>query len=312
MTRPLRAPLAAALLTLGLSLGLTGACHAGSSRFCDRHVELNAAQKDTLFRFGAVVKDTLDGSGQSVALISRSGLDLSRFGVRYSHAGVSLKASQNTPWSVRQLYYACDEQRPRIFDEGMSGFVLGTNEPTIGFVSIVLLPAGEQADELEQAALDKQQALHFLGRSYSANAYPFSDRYQNCNQWVMEVLAAAWGRLDLDPDGADSPRTQAQQWLKAQGYTPSVFDVGWRVLMWVSHAIPWLHSDDHPPEDLAAKVFRVSMPSSIEGFVHGTVPGATRFEFCHTEHQIVVRQGWEPLPDDCHAAADTDRVIALD
>ena len=33
--------------------------------------------------------------GETVALISRSGTDLSRFGIRYSHAGVSLKASDN-------------------------------------------------------------------------------------------------------------------------------------------------------------------------------------------------------------------------
>ena len=35
-------------------------------------------------------------------------------------------------------------------------------------------------------------ALALLGREYSANAYPFSPRYQNCNQWVAELLATAW------------------------------------------------------------------------------------------------------------------------
>jgi len=130
-----------------------------------------------------------------VALIARSGLDLSRFGVRYSHAGFSLRASENTPWSVRQLYYACDEQKPRIFDQGMSGFLLGTDNPAVGYVSIVFLPTDEAA-ELEHAALDNRQALRLLSPTYSANAYPFSVRYQNCNQWVMELIASAWGQLD--------------------------------------------------------------------------------------------------------------------
>ena len=110
-------------------------------RTCDQPERLSPAQKDTLLRFGGIVKEELEKSGQRVALISRSGLDLSRFAMRYSHAGVSLKASENTPWSVRQLYFACDEQRPRIFDQGMSGFVLGLNEPALGYVSIVFLPA---------------------------------------------------------------------------------------------------------------------------------------------------------------------------
>ena len=53
-------------------------------------------------------------------------MDLSRFGVRYSHSGVSLKTGDNAPWSVRQLYYACDEERPRLYDQGLAGFVFGT------------------------------------------------------------------------------------------------------------------------------------------------------------------------------------------
>src|SRR5215470_13398506 len=80
------------------------------SRFCDRAAPMSAPQQARLLRFAALIKQELDASGEAVALIARSGLDLSRFGLRYSHAGVSLKAS-GTPWSVRQLYYACDEQR---------------------------------------------------------------------------------------------------------------------------------------------------------------------------------------------------------
>src|SRR6185436_16779138 len=94
-------------------------CQASAMRFCDKQAQLSADQQDKLFRFGSIIKAELDKSGQSMALIARSGLDLSRFGVRYSHAGLSLKASRNTTWSVRQLYYACDEQKPRIYDQGM-------------------------------------------------------------------------------------------------------------------------------------------------------------------------------------------------
>jgi len=283
-------------------------CQAGSLRFCDQPAELSAAQQDKLFRFGGIVKAELDKSGQSVALIARSGLNLSRFGVRYSHAGVSLKASENAPWSVRQLYYACDERKPRIYDQGMSGFVLGTSDPSTGYVSVVMLPPAEAA-AVERAALDNRQALQFLGGTYSANAYAFSERYQNCNQWVAELLASAWGRVD--EAGADGTRTQAQRWLKEQGYAPNVFDVGWRVLMWAGAFIPWLHSDDHPLEDIDRKIYRVSMPTSIEAFVHATVPGATRMEFCHKGRQVVIRRGWDALPEGCEPGAQ-DTVIALD
>ncbi len=267
---------------------------------------LTAEQKDKLFRFGAVIKDQLEASGQSLAFIARSGLDLGRFGVRYSHAGLSLKGGLSTPWSVRQLYYACDEQRPRVFDQGISGFLLGLNDPSIGYVSIVFVPP-PQAAALERAVLDKRQALQLLGGTYSANAYAFSVVYQNCNQWVAELLAAAWGRLE----GSQDLRAQAQAWLKEQGYRPSVFELGWRPLLWLASFIPWLHNDDHPAEDQGQALFRVSMPASIEAFVQDTVPGATRMEFCHANGRVVVHRGWEAIAEGCQPA-DQDTVITLD
>jgi hypothetical protein len=278
---------------------------AGALRYCQGEAELNTAAQDRLIQVAAIVKTELDRSGQSVALVGRSGLALQRFDQRYSHEGVSLKASPNTPWSVRQLYYACDEQRPRIFDQGMSGFVLGANDPAEGYVSIVFLPP-DAAQAVERAALDDRQALQLLGATYSANAYPFSQRYQNCNQWLAELLASAWGSLPL----ADEPRAQAQQWLQGQGYTPSVLSVGWYPLMWLADQISWLHSDDHPPEDLAAAQFRVSLPASIESFVHARLPDATHIELCYTEQHVVIRRGWEPIAAGC-IAGERDEVTAL-
>jgi hypothetical protein len=303
---------------LWLTSGLLAVCDAAALRFCDRQVPLSAGQKDTLLRFGGIVKDELEGSGQQLALIARSGLDLSRFSVRYSHAGLSLKASPNTPWSVRQLYYACDEGVPRLYDQGMSGFLLGTDDPAIGYVSLVFLPAAEAA-ELERVALDNRRALQLLSTAYSANAYPWSLRYQNCNQWLSELLATAWGDLELAagpdgaaPSGADADaRTRAQRWLKLQGYEPSVFDVGYRPLIWLGAALPWLHNDDHPAEDLERAIYRVSMPASIEAFVHAALPQATRVEICHSGSQVVIRRGWEPIAEGCRPGA-RDTVIRLD
>lgn len=300
-----RGGLGSAALLVGL-LVLASGSHAASLRFCDRPLELNAAQKDKLFRLGGVIKNELEASGQAVALMSRSGLDLSRVGQRYSHAGFSLKHSPDTPWAIRQLYYACDEKRPRIYDQGVSGFLLGTEDPAIGYVSIVFLPPAEST-QLERAARDKRQALSLLGTTYSANAYAFSLQYQNCNQWVAEMLAAAWSSVALD----DSARAQAQRWLYDKGYAPSLIDVGDRILMWFASLMPWLHNDDHPGDNLRQAHYRISMPASIEAFVRDTVPGATRMEFCHTDRHIVVRRGWEPIAEGC-VPGEQDTVMALD
>lgn len=284
------------------------ASHAASTslRVCDRSAPMTAQQQDRLLQFAAIVRSELDASGHALALVSRSGLNLQRFGVRYSHAGISLKASENTPWSVRQLYYACDERRPRLFDQGLAGFVFGTDDAALGYVSIVLLPRA-QADTLERTALDKRRALRLLAPSYSANAHAYSLRYQNCNQWVMELLASAWGDLG----DSDEPRGRAQAWLHSRNYQPRPIDVGSHLLMFAAGFVPWLQLDDHPQEDLFALRFRTSMPATIEAFVREQAPGAERIELCHDQRQVVVRRGWQPIGEGC-VPAPGDRVVDLD
>jgi hypothetical protein len=304
-----RAALAAwaALLAGGT---FTGTAQAGSLRYCDRQAQVSVEQQDQLFRFGAIVKAELEASKQPLALVARSGLDLSWFGLRYSHAGFSLKDSPNGPWSVRQLYYACDEQKPRIFDQGISGFLLGTDNPAEGYVSLVFLPPGEGAP-VERTALSPPQVLQLLAADYSANAYPWGLRYQNCNQWVVELLGSAWGSLSLGEPGDEepSPRQRAQQWLREQGYAPMVVSV-FPPLAWASAFVPWLHGEDHPPADRLAGLFRVSMPDAIEAFVRGRVPGATRVEICHAGGRVVIHRGWTSIPDGC-LPSPGDEVLSL-
>ncbi len=295
--------LLAAWLFAGVAAAQSGSA---STRFCDRPSPLSAQQQDRLLQFAAIARRELEASGQDVALIARSGIDLSRFNLRYSHAGVSLKASGNAPWSVRQLYFACDEGRPRLYDQGLAGFVLGGDDPSVGYVSIVWLPR-EQAATLERAALDNARALRLLAADYSANAYPFSLRYQNCNQWVIEMLAAAWGGLDDDA----ALRARAQAWLLSQHYNPQAIDVGSHALMFAGHFIPWIHYDDHPEQDRYALSLRTSLPTSIEAFVRTHVPDARRIELCHDEQRVVIHRGWDTVAAGCRPGPE-DQVISLD
>ena len=264
-------------------------------------------QHDRLLRFAAVVRAELEAGSGASAIVARSGLDLERFGQRYSHAGVSLRTSENGRWSVRQLYFACDERVPRLYDQGVAGFVAGTEDALLGYVSIVLLPA-DAAQSLAQRALDNAASLGLLGAAYSANAYPFSERYQNCNQWLAELLALAWG--DLDDAEADARRA-AQRWLHDAGYAPTLFDASSLLLTIVRPFVPWVHVDDHPGADREARRYQVSMPASIEAFVRAQLPEAQRVEICHADDRVVVHRGWEPVAEGC-IAGDGDRVIVLD
>ncbi|MEP7100503.1 MAG: DUF2145 domain-containing protein [Burkholderiales bacterium] len=294
----------AAILAAGAAHAQSGSFgHAGSSAFCDRLQPLTARQQDRLLRFAAVVRDELDaGNPDGAALISRSGLDLSRFRIRYSHAAVAWRDGSGA-WSARQLYYACDEGRPRIYDQGMAGFAMGIDDPGLGYLAIVWLP-DDAAQSLRRASLDSSRALNLVAASYSANAYPFSLRYQNCNQWVAEMLAVAWGDL---ADGSDL-RARAQGWLRDAHYAPEPVDVGSHALMFASTFVPFLHLDDHPEDDKFAMKLQVSLPSTLEAFVHDREPRSERVELCHDGHQVVVHHGWTPIADGCKPG-EGDRVV---
>jgi hypothetical protein len=292
-------------LAAALLLCASASAWAGIPTFCDRADKVTAADQDRVLRFAAAVKDELARSGGNLALVARAGLDLSRFGLLYSHAGIALKNNPGGPWSVRQLYYACDESRPRLFDQGMSGFVLGADAPAHGHVALLFPPLDASA-LLEKAALDKPLALALLGDRYSANAYAFGTRYQNCNQWVAEMIAFAWGHLDPQ----DPARARAQAWLRAQGYAATPVHIPSHWMMFAGQFVPLVHVGDHPLDDIHALALHISVPATIEAFVRKESPRTRRVELCHDERRIVVHRGWEPLGPGCEPLPGDD-VIAL-
>ncbi|MBL8277195.1 MAG: DUF2145 domain-containing protein [Pelomonas sp.] len=287
-----------ALAALGLACAAAHAL-AGSlpPRGCDRRVDVSAAQQDRLLRFAAAVRSALATAGTPAALIARSGTDLSRFELRYSHAAIALAEGLDSPWAVRQLYYDCTEQQPRLFDQGLAGFIVGSDDPTVGYIRL-LLPPPDAAAALAGAALDRPLALGLLNARYSANAYPFSTTYQNCNQWVAELMAAAVA--------GTRTREDAQAWLRGAGYAPQAVHASpW--LMLAGRFVPWLHFHDHPEALLNAGQVQTSLPDSLEAFALQRWPTARRIELCHGPQGIVQREGGAALADGC-APAPGDRV----
>ena len=292
---------------LVLGLALVGGAQAAT--FCDRGGEVPASEQDRQLQVVAVARRVLEASGVEAALVSRSGTDLSRFQLQYSHSGLALKDSRNGPWSVRQLYYACDESRARLYDQGLAGFLLSAGRTAPIRLAIVTLP-GEAGDQLATRALDNRLALALLSPRYSASAYAFATRYQNCNQWVAELMGFAWTPGGEDPPDRTPDRAQAQRALRSLGYDPAPVLVPSHTVMFAAQFVPLIHSDDHPLDDLYAMRLKVSTPAALEAFAHQRVPQARRIELCASGGQIVVRRGWQPLPPDCRASAG-DEILPL-
>lgn len=303
----MRAPwLSIVCLLLLLTCGSAGAARASSLIFCSRPASPSVETKSHLLLFGNLLKEQLEQSSARAVIISRSGLDLDRFDIRLSHAGISLRDNPDASWSVRQLYFSCDENRAHIYDQGLPGFLFDLGDGNRVYISMIELPgAAERA--LVAVAADNRLAAALQVGDYSANAYPYSTHYQNCNQWLMEMLAYAWGHLPHEGD----LRARAQDWLRAQNYLPSTVDVKHQYMVWAAHFVPLVHNDDQPAADLSMHRYQVSMPASIEDFVHRTVPGSQRVQMCLRGSEVVTHRGWDDIPDGC-VARPGDTVVDLD
>ena len=89
-----------ALCPLAQASSLSNAGDGGPSlsfQFCAGGKPQSAQQQDRVLQFAAAIRQALQASGEDVALIGRSGMDLSRFGLRYSHAGVLLRSEGEVP-----------------------------------------------------------------------------------------------------------------------------------------------------------------------------------------------------------------------
>lgn len=257
---------------------------------CPQPAPAPTERLDALFQLSAWIRDDLQSRGAPVALVARSGLDLRALAHRYSHTGWLRPAGG---WTVRQLYLDCREGRPRVFDEGLAGFVRGVSADVRPRISVVEWPDGA-AQQLALTVGDRGQALALAVGRYRAQAPAWSVTQLNCNQWTVEMLAAAFG--------AAPGRAGAQRWLAEAGYQPSELRLPHWFWLLGAALSPYTGLAEHPPEDLDRLVFRVSMPASLEAWVQRRWPAARRTEWCLNGATVVQRRGWEPLDDHCTPA----------
>lgn len=293
-----RALLASLLLWGGLSLPWDA--EAGL-RLCGSTPARSAAQEDRLLRLAAAVREQLQNGPDEVVLVARSGLQLDRFGLRYSHAGWALRSGADLPWSVRQLYFDCQQGQARLFDQGLAGFGQGVDDADHARLLVLSLPPDAQR-RLVAPLQDKRQALALLSGRYTANAHAWSLGTQNCNQWAVEILA--WSQMVMPSDGQLASRAPTQEWLRRQAYQPSRVHAGpW----WGASLLsPWLSDDEHPALDPTDPVYVVSTPHSLEGYIRQQWPETRRTEWCLYGKRLIRREGWTPLDAQCQPNAQDE------
>ncbi len=155
----------------------------------------------------------LDSDAREAAVLGRAGSDLSRHGLRFSHAGLAVREHPGAPWRVVHLLNHCGRATGALYREGLINFFL---DDPFEYAALVLVPGEALQRRLADVVADGT-AVALLEPRYDMLAHPESLSAQNSNQWLLELIAAAEA-----PPGSVRTRAAAQRWLRGQRFEGDV------------------------------------------------------------------------------------------
>lgn len=216
-------------------------------------------------RLALQVFEALNESGESVALIGRVGSDLSKYRLRYSHMGMVVRDHRKGRWTVVHLLNQCGTANSALYDEGLGNFF---NDDPFAYEAILAFPGPENQQRLLRTLATKLPSSLYEP-AYNMLSYPWATKYQNSNQWAMEVLAASWA-----PDGSVFNRQQAQAWLRQAGYQPTLLRIGTLERLGGRMFRANIAFDDHPNDlRFSDQIYTATVESAVE-FLKRFDPGA--------------------------------------
>ncbi len=220
--------IAAALATFA------AAAHAG------RSCENKPPAVDAIQRSMALAEHTarqLDQSGAQVVVLARMGQNLSEYNVRYSHLGLAYRDANNQ-WRVVHKLNQCGTSHASVYRQGLGEFFL---DDLYEYEAAVVVPKPEVQAKLLPMLKDNARLAQLDTPAYSMVAYPWSQRYQQSNQWAIETFA-------MTQEPAAQTRERAQAWLQLQNYQPTTLRISAIKRLGGRMTAANIAFDDHPNE----------------------------------------------------------------
>ncbi len=246
---------------LAVALAQTQPSIAGQA--CPELPAANDAQ-DKILQLATLVRERLEQSGASIAYIARAGIDLREFGLVYSHVGLAWRDHPKGRWFTFHLLNPCRTDQSELVDHSLEDFY---KVDLFMYDALVAVPSPAVQSKILKAFFSPiANALHHP--VYNMVSYQYSTRYQNSNQWVLEVTAVAFA-----PEHAIQNRFQAQAWLKANGFEPSRAYIGKVRRMGGLVFSPHVHFDDHTAEEERSDTYLVVTVESIIRMLERQDPG---------------------------------------
>jgi len=181
----------------------------------------------------------LDASGARVVILARAGQDLSKYGLRYSHLGIAYKTDAG-PWRVVHKLNQCGTAVASLYRQGLGEFFL---DDLWRYEAAWEIPTpAVQAQLLAVLQGPRAGIVRLNTPAYSLVSYVWGQKYQQSNQWALEMLAAA-----MEPATIRN-RSQAQAWLQFKGYEPTTLRLGALTRLGGRLSSANVAFDDHPNE----------------------------------------------------------------
>jgi hypothetical protein len=228
---------AAAAFALALACG-SGAALAG--RACaDTPLDV-----ETVTRSLALAERTaavLDATGAQVVVLGRAGQDLGKYGLHWSHMAFAYREAagaggEPAAWRVVHKLNECGAPVGEVYRQGLGDFFL---DRMFRYEAAIVVLSPEAQAKLLSLLEDDRRVLQWNTRAYNLVAYPWSTRYQQSNQWVLETLAGAM-------EGHAGTRRQAQAWLQLRDYRPTTLRLGPLERLGAEVSRANIAFDDHP------------------------------------------------------------------
>lgn len=206
----------------------------------------------------------LDASGAQVVVIARSGQDLSKYNVHYSHVGLAYKSTEG--WRVLHKLNVCGTSSSNLYVQGLGEFFL--DDPW-RYEAAWVVPAKGVQMQLHALLVNEALAVSLHEPAYNLVSYVWGTRYQQSNQWAIETLAMA-----MDPSIAN--RVQAQAWLQTHRYQPGVLRLDPLTRLGGRISAANVAFDDHPNEKrFSNRIETVTADSVFEWMQRAGLSGTT-------------------------------------
>ena len=210
-------------------------------------------------------RDFLDASGAEVALIARAGQDLTKYHLRYSHMAFVWRDHPDGRWTVIHELNDCGTASSAVFDEGLGNFFL--DDPYRYEALVIELDPPTQRRVVAMLKGSLPAEMH--EDRYNVVAYPFSTRYQNSNQWLLELMATV-----LADDPLVQDRASAQAWIRRHGYRPTTLEIPAFTRLGADLFRANVAFDDHPFDERVAGHIDAVTVESVVSFLRAQPGGA--------------------------------------